>query len=688
MRRDFPFRLIRHARKWLAERTGESAQYTNPDGPPLPTLSRRTSPFLAIGAIVFFISIGARLLYWQDYGAYVYDRAEIQRILEGADTFFPSGSLESGDATLVVHPPGYTLLMQGIFKVFEGSVSSIALVQVIGDSLAAVIVLLIAAELLPLSVAVISAVLVALSPHLTYYSLHLSPESLSVLPILFAVYFLIRAIKRPSHVSFIAVGACIGLSCWLRASGMLLAPFISIVTILLITRGKRIINGVIIVVAAALVIAPITIRNWIVYHHFIPISLGSGVILITGIADYDIEGTFGFPQVDSDVQKQEAEMYGRPEYARNLEDPDGIERDRARFARGLAFVRSNPMWFGGVMLRRAGSMLRYNDSSPHDWPFNTAIVAIISAEPSPRPSLLVTDDMKPVWTNSPYDFASRSKIISPEAKVSVDDPNQALHIAGDGSEYGDQILSETITVQTNTDHVLVVPVKLTQGQVAVKVMSIDNRVTLASANINSIDEKWALVERRRQKKGGISPGDADATDQQIPVIQLPFASGNRTGVCIAFSNNGASTKPPELSISEARVFSVGATPYLWTSYPRILIRSIQKKLYTTTTMLSLIVAGIVLIAVAGGFRTLSFLLIVPVYYLSVQSALHTEYRYVLAIHYFLFIVSAFSIYCIANLFNEGVRWTVSKVSSREYRSLLKEAKDAVEAIEHRAHRKN
>jgi hypothetical protein len=36
------------------------------------------------------------------------------------------------------------------------------------------------------------------------------------------------------------------------------------------------------------------------------------------------------------------------------------------------------------------------------------------------------------------------------------------------------------------------------------------------------------------------------------------------------------------------------------------------------------------------WRALVVLLAVPVYYLCVQSALHTEYRYVLAVHYFLF----------------------------------------------------
>ena len=54
-------------------------------------------------------------------------------------------------------------------------------------------------------------------------------------------------------------------------------------------------------------------------------------------------------------------------------------------------------------------------------------------------------------------------------------------------------------------------------------------------------------------------------------------------------------------------------------------------------MLPLAVLGIVFLVRARHSEALILLLVVPVYYLCVQSFLHTEYRYVLAIHYFLFV---------------------------------------------------
>lgn len=62
-------------------------------------------------------------------------------------------------------------------------------------------------------------------------------------------------------------------------------------------------------------------------------------------------------------------------------------------------------------------------------------------------------------------------------------------------------------------------------------------------------------------------------------------------------------------------------------------------------MLPLIGIGIILLAAARRWRVLLVLLVVPAYYLSVQSALHTEYRYILAIHYFLSVMAAVTLSC-------------------------------------------
>jgi len=116
--------------------------------------------------------------------------------------------------------------------------------------------------------------------------------------------------------------------------------------------------GAALVAGALLAVAPLTIRNAVVFGRFIPASLGAGQTLVEGIADYDPERRFGLPDTDVGLTQLEAQEAGRPEYAASLFTPDGIERDRQRTRRALAVISQNPVWFAGVMLRRAGSMLR------------------------------------------------------------------------------------------------------------------------------------------------------------------------------------------------------------------------------------------------------------------------------------------------------------------------------------------
>ena len=159
-------------------------------------------------------------------------------------------------------------------------------------------------------------------------------------------------------ISIFAAGALIGVSCWLRANSLLLGPFAALLFFLISKRGARLRPAILLLCGALLIIAPITIRNAIVYGKFIPVSLGAGQTLIEGIADYNSDGSLGLPQTDMDLIRGEAETFHRPEYANSLFTPDGIERDRARMSRGFAVIRAHPIWFAGVMIQRAASMLR------------------------------------------------------------------------------------------------------------------------------------------------------------------------------------------------------------------------------------------------------------------------------------------------------------------------------------------
>jgi hypothetical protein len=394
-----------------------------------------------------------------------------------------------------------------------------------------------------------------------------------------------------------------------------------------------------------------------VYGRIIPLSIGAGITFIEGIADYDIANRFGLPQSDDQVPVKDAEWHNRPDYEGNLWVPDGVERDRYRFTRGVEAVRSDPTWFLGVMVRRAGFMLRYNDNGESRWPFGTALVPVVSAEPPFGHIYSTTHDLKPDWSITPEEMMKGAENVSEGSDFGLSVETGGLLIYGDASEYGDQFMSAPIAVEPHTDYIVSIPVQLLQGKMAIKVTSSDRRIAIASLSIPQ--PKKANKKAARDKQDSIIV-DESGVESLLP-IRLTFASGDRTEVRLVLSNDGTSSETLTW-LDQVEIFKLGSTPYQWTSYPRPIIRAIQKNFYRTGTMLTLISVGIALLAFARRWQALMILMAVPLYYLCFQSILHTEYRYILAIHYFLFIMTAVTIYCGGAAVKEITMWLKSRMT--------------------------
>lgn len=673
------------AGKWLTEQLASRS------------LSRLTRTKLTVICAAILVSTaGVRLLHLQDSsveivagktslsGVFNRYQKEARRMLDEGGILYPREPPTNGDARMLVHPPGYAILLAAINRLANDPYPALWLVQIVCDGFAALLVFMIASELLNWGVALIAAMLVAFSPHLAHYSLILSPDSLAVLPLLIAMYLFVLAHKmahkmaptRPRMRTIIAAGVFIGLSVWLRANALLLAPLMAVVVVVVFPPAVRLRYSVALLGAALMVISPITIRNLIVFHHLIPVSIAAGENLVVGIGDYDKDGRFGMPHSDRETRMKDAEWNGRPDYAASLWTPDGIERDQVRMARGLEVIRSNPGWFLGVMLRRAGFMLRYNDSHAHEWPFNSAVIPAVSAEARFGHSLPTTDEREPRWLNSPAVLVMNGTVITQslaltsdnqpawsssceelvahgtalpqKTDVSLAPDSQTLQVASDDSQYGDQFESAVVPVHRDTDYVLVIPVKIVQGNMAIKITTADRRIAPALAAIPDAEAE--------AKHGGTESSNADQdADNKMTVIQMPFASGKNTELRLVLSNNGANTSRSVLKVGSPQIFELGPTPYAWTRYPRAVVRSLQRSLFTTARMLPAVILGIALLVLAKRRSALIVLLAVPVYYLCAQSPLSTEYRYILAIHYFLFTMAATTIYYAVAAISQSTR---------------------------------
>jgi 4-amino-4-deoxy-L-arabinose transferase-like glycosyltransferase len=319
---------------------------------------------IIIAGLIFVSAFGIRLLVWQNKRTelpQVQTRVSenykhLARLLQqnGPTSFFHSGSTTS-NPDLLGHPPGYSILLALIYRLAGETDLAAQLFQMICDSVAAVMIFLIAIELLPFGVGILAGFMTAFAPQFSWNSILLLPDTLAALPILVAIYLITSARQRPRWSTILAAGVLIGVSVWFRANALLLVPLLMPI---IFPRGVRIKMGLVLIGGAYLTIAPLTIRNAVVFGRFIPVSLGAGQTLLEGIADYDETGSLGLPTTDMGLIKQEAETHNRPDYGLTLFGPDAIQRDSERLARGFAIIRAHPIWFFTVMIRRAGSMWR------------------------------------------------------------------------------------------------------------------------------------------------------------------------------------------------------------------------------------------------------------------------------------------------------------------------------------------
>ena len=531
--------------------------------------------------VIFVVALGVRFLTWQD------NRHDIWRVQTAVTDGYKGSArqLLAGDVKTFVsdinhlgHPPGYSLLLAGAFKVVGESNNAIQVMQIVCDAAAVVILFLIALKLVAPLAAIIAAFFAAISPQFAYFSVLLLPDSLSVVPILLAVYFLIRGRERKRMVNFAIAGALIGVSCWFRANALLLAPFLAACSFLFVERGRRLHASAAILAGALVVIAPITIKNAIVFRRFIPLSLGAGQTLLEGIADYDDAERFNIPRTDLGIMRQEAEWYRKPEYAQFLFGPEGIERDRQRVKRGLEVIASHPVWFAGAVARRGVDSTRLD-------PVSVVREATVSHD--------FSRIMNPMWSR-----------------------REMTRLHGDHAMYGNQQTSGVIDVVPGRDYVYLIPVKLVQGRVLVKITDTSQQTVLASAGVD-------LVE-------GVT-----SEDQPIQELTIPFVTGKRSGVRVVFANHAAPNSVVDLG--ESRLVELGPSSFQWLRYLRMPIGFVQR-IFKTAWILPLVVIGLALIVRERPWSTMGIILAVPVYYLTVQSLLHTERRYVYVIHFFFLIL--------------------------------------------------
>ncbi len=323
-------------------------------------------------AAVFLLAFLVRSLYAVDLAPQMYTAEQTgtrmaQRyddaalgILQGEGILWPR--VRDKERTgLLARPPGYALYLAAVYRALGHSFFAAQLVQNLLTSAACVLLVLAAWRLASWPAAVVAGVIAALAPSLGYVSSLVLPDALSALPLLLALVVLARLHPEwdRGYAASALAGALVGAGVWLRPNVVLLAPFLSLTVLAVAPERRRgLLHAVALSLAAALVVVPITIRNYVVFGAFVPVSINGGLTLWQGVADAGGR-ELGARRHDTLVAEEEAVRYGDARYRDWWAEPDGIERDRDRYDRALAVIAANPGRFAALALGRMGEMLNY-----------------------------------------------------------------------------------------------------------------------------------------------------------------------------------------------------------------------------------------------------------------------------------------------------------------------------------------
>jgi hypothetical protein len=323
-------------------------------------------------AAVFVLAFGVRALYAVDLAPLMYlpqqpgTRMVVRyhdvalEMMAGEGVLYPRRP-DPARTSVMARPPGYSLYLVAIYRALGRSLFAAQLVQNVLTALCCPLLTLLAARLVAWRVGVIAGVLAALSPHLGFASNLVLPDALCAIPVGLAHLAVARAFADPRRGAAwsVAAGAFIGGAAWLRPNAMLLAPFVAAV-VFLASRDRRraAVQGALLTAAAVLVIAPLTIRNYVVFHAFVPVSINGGITVWQGVTDAG-GAAYGARRRDMLVAQEEAERYGNPLYGASWAEPDGLWRDRERYRRAREFIATHRLKYARAVAERMFRMVHY-----------------------------------------------------------------------------------------------------------------------------------------------------------------------------------------------------------------------------------------------------------------------------------------------------------------------------------------
>jgi hypothetical protein len=202
----------------------------------------------------------------------------------GIETAGPKVRFSPLRSDLGFFPPGYPYFIGAVHAAF-GSLEAVKVAQILVSVLLIPAVGRVATLVFSPAVGLVAAGITAVYPDLVWYSVHFWSETLFLTLLFWAFERVLASDARAGKGTAAVAGLLWGLATLTRETSLYLTPLVA----LWLAWGRRrdggLARGGAFLLAAVLTIAPWTLRNWMKYDAFIPVSTAGGLNLWQGNAE-------------------------------------------------------------------------------------------------------------------------------------------------------------------------------------------------------------------------------------------------------------------------------------------------------------------------------------------------------------------------------------------------------------------
>lgn len=306
---------------------------------------------------------------WFQVGSYAKFDRQARDILNGNQRLFWIDDPARTD--LAQYPPAFPVWVALIYKFSSApSAYTVQSVQWVIDLLLSfVLVTGIAWTAFGWRAGIVASFLFALSPLFALYGAYPSADAPATWFVLGGCWLLVLAAQRGSLWFALGAGVLLGIACWFRVNPLYLCVgwAFALAVFARVAWRQRLAMAAMVLAGTVVVIAPIVVRNYVIFPDFTPTGGTIGVNLWEGLGETELGRQHGFLFGDDKLVERERAKMGLPADADiGLQFPDGIRRDRERTRESFAFIKQHPVWYAGVMLGRMWGMLKVaGDPAPY-----------------------------------------------------------------------------------------------------------------------------------------------------------------------------------------------------------------------------------------------------------------------------------------------------------------------------------